>query len=511
MMKKNNKTNSQNATQIYASFYLGQVEFAIPVEKITEVLNPPAHYAQIPLAPPYLKGIFTTLSGVVPVIDLRFIFQIDGEEPTGNTKIAIIEYGRHHIGVLFDRTGQVFKPIASEVSFFENNNTDESTKIISGVVKKEAGKRMIQLVDLEALFQLEKIPFETSTEETINKRVHDRAKHKGERKQCISFSVGSSRCALAIDSIYEIVKIDDIKKSLVALHHCIGMIDLRGITVPVIDFSAFLGCKVLDQDNTELKKNKTAIVMKLGEELFGLIVNQVVNIITYYPDDLIKLPEITVSHAQIIEGCILDKDNNETILLDYHHIMSHHEISDITQGHNQIYSISEDKRISTLKTNSHIKKSYISFTIEKPFAIAIENVSEIINNSEQLIYPPELPAHIKGIFNLRGKLIPVINTRNLYDLITKTPDDSKIIILKSCEDAAEYGLIVDSVNSIIHFSENQKMTMPNLLTNIKGNKLGEDILEAVEIEVNKEERVNLLILNSSAVYKRIMGTKVPAA
>ena len=126
---QNNKTNSQNATQIYASFYLGQVEFAIPVEKITEVLNPPAHYAQIPLAPPYLKGIFTTLSGVVPVIDLRFIFQIDGEEPTGNTKIAIIEYGRHHIGVLFDRTGQVFKPIASEVSFFENNNTDESTKM----------------------------------------------------------------------------------------------------------------------------------------------------------------------------------------------------------------------------------------------------------------------------------------------------------------------------------------------------------------------------------------------
>lgn len=489
-----------NKAEIYASFLLGGAEFAIEVSKIREVLKPPEQYTKTPLAPPYLKGIFTSLHGVIPVLDLRSILKLEESEQSNLTKVAIIEYGKFYIGVIFDKTGCVFKAEEAELHNYDTSYDAQSNHLVKGVYKKNEDAPIIQLIDIDTLFKLKNIPLEMHDEDSKQNKNH--LAHRGKRCQCISFVTGASRCALLIEAIYEIVKTDVINKALITLKHSIGVIDLRGITVPVIDFSSFLELNS-EQDSKPDISGKRIIVMKLNSELIGLVVDNIESIVTFYSDELIKFPQMIGKRSAMISGCILGQNQEEILLLDHNYILDSAEANEITQGHNQIYSITEDHRNNSVsETNTKVgnKKTYVAFTIEIPFVVEINQLSRIINFSEQLIYPPDLPSYFKGVYNLRGTLIPIVNTRALYNLPDKLAENSKIIILHTND--VQYGLVVDSVDSIISFNDSQKLVIPNFNFAQESNKLNADLSEIIEVVV-EDKTMNLLIIDPSSVYKRI--------
>lgn len=54
---------------------------------------------------------------------------------------------------------------------------------------------------------------------------------------------------------------------------------------------------------------------------------------------------------------------------------------------------------------------YLKFKVdEQDFGVELEKVIEITGNQE-IIFIPELPTYSKGIINLRGKIIPIIDMR----------------------------------------------------------------------------------------------------
>jgi len=56
---------------IFGSFWLGEAEFALPVNHVQEVVNPPSVYTPVPLSPPDLVSLFNLRGMVIPVVDLR--------------------------------------------------------------------------------------------------------------------------------------------------------------------------------------------------------------------------------------------------------------------------------------------------------------------------------------------------------------------------------------------------------------------------------------------------------
>ncbi|MCI9575674.1 MAG: purine-binding chemotaxis protein CheW [Clostridiales bacterium] len=102
---------------------------------------------------------------------------------------------------------------------------------------------------------------------------------------------------------------------------------------------------------------------------------------------------------------------------------------------------------------------YLTFLIgDAVYGIALTNVLEIIN-IQSITQVPNIPPHIKGIINLRGKVIPVLDARLKMYKEERPYDDKTCIIVITIHDM-HIGLIVDSVSEVITSDRNHLATPP---------------------------------------------------
>ncbi|MDX9730691.1 MAG: chemotaxis protein CheW [Bdellovibrionales bacterium] len=478
--------------QIFGSFLLGGSEFALAVSHVQEVVNAPETYTVVPLAPSYLKGLFNLRGTVIPVLDLCGLLNVQPVPQQDVRKIAIVEMSDCCVGLLFDQTGEVFRSQEDERSDFDSTDL---ASVVSGVFKKEDGKRIVQILDVQKLFKLQNVPKDGSGNRLGRGKF---AAKRGTRKQCISFVVGPAKCALPISGIQEILKVSKIDESALGGGFCIGTIDLRGITVPIIDFASLLEYRAVDSSKEATSGDRRIVVMRLETELFGLMVDSVDSIISYFQDELIAFPLVEQNRAEMFLGCITGRAESDILLLDHQKILSHAEINQITRGHSRIYQSSTTDRES--KRAKGGRKSYIRFALGHSYAVAIDEVCEIIDFPKELLQPPGVRKHVCGVLNLRGRLVTIINARSMYDTepFSGPVESQKVLIFE--RKGAHFGLVVDGVDSIVSFLDADKIQLPSLLYQNGGMTL--DLAEAVEVADASGQRQNMLVLSVDAVSDR---------
>lgn len=140
---------------------------------------------------------------------------------------------------------------------------------------------------------------------------------------------------------------------------------------------------------------------------------------------------------------------------------------------------------------------YLTFYLGKEvYGIKIKYVTEIIG-IQPITVMPEVPDYVKGIINLRGKIIPVIDFRLKFKKEPKEYDDRTCIIVIDINDSV--GLIVDSVAEVLTISDENISLPPNYKTvfsnrYIEGiGKVGSDVKILLDCEklFNDEELEDL--------------------
>ena len=77
----------------------------------------------------------------------------------------------------------------------------------------------------------------------------------------------------------------------------------------------------------------------------------------------------------------------------------------------QIKTTPEENQLTQSNNMDELDSRYLTFLIgDAIYGIALTNVLEIIN-IQSITQVPNIPPHIKGIINLRGKVIPVLDAR----------------------------------------------------------------------------------------------------
>lgn len=110
------------------------------------------------------------------------------------------------------------------------------------------------------------------------------------------------------------------------------------------------------------------------------------------------------------------------------------------------------------------KDRYLTFALGKEcYGIEIRYVTEIIG-IQTITQIPELPEYVKGIINLRGKIIPVIDVRIRFKNEPKEYNDRTCIIVVDIEDIS-IGLIVDNVNEVLTIPEQDTVDPPQVNKN----------------------------------------------
>ena len=107
----------------------------------------------------------------------------------------------------------------------------------------------------------------------------------------------------------------------------------------------------------------------------------------------------------------------------------------------------------TAKVSSETTKNRILSFMKgnEDFGLEIDVVKEIINTID--ITPvPHTPDYIKGIMNMRGDIIPIIDVRTRFMMEPRGYDSMTCIVVIEEKDS-NIGLIVDSVNEVKHIPE----------------------------------------------------------
>ncbi len=118
--------------------------------------------------------------------------------------------------------------------------------------------------------------------------------------------------------------------------------------------------------------------------------------------------------------------------------------------------ITNDQQKDTLK-------QLVTFTIsEETYGLEILKVQEIVR-LPQVTKLPKAPAFVKGVIDLRGSVIPILDLREKFGIDTIAySEKTRVIILETS--GKKIGIIVDTVSKVIQVEEKDIAPPPNAIT-----------------------------------------------
>ncbi len=106
---------------------------------------------------------------------------------------------------------------------------------------------------------------------------------------------------------------------------------------------------------------------------------------------------------------------------------------------------------------------FLTFLLDREiYGIPIKKAREIIGVME-ITHIPKTKNYIKGVMNLRGKIIPIIDLRLKFGMVEKPyTDRTCIIVIEMVTEQAHYlvGVAVDTVAEVINIQKNEIDLLP---------------------------------------------------
>ena len=142
---------------------------------------------------------------------------------------------------------------------------------------------------------------------------------------------------------------------------------------------------------------------------------------------------------------------------------------------------------------------YLTFILDgEEYGIPILRVSGI-QGWEKTTPIPNSPEFVKGIINLRGEVVPIIDLRKRFGLDEKAYDAHTVVIVIKIEQTDKtrtIGLVVDAVADVYDIGEEHMHATPDF-----GGKIDDDFVEGLGM-IN-EKMVIILEINNLVDWSKV--------
>lgn len=118
-----------------------------------------------------------------------------------------------------------------------------------------------------------------------------------------------------------------------------------------------------------------------------------------------------------------------------------------------------------LKGEDKSQRQYVTFSVkDELYGIDVRRAQEVMNIPKITKVPNTMP-FMKGVIDLRGKIIPLIDMRIKFKIEEKAYDQKTVIIIIDIKQVL-CGVIVDSVSDVISMSINEVQHTPHFASEI---------------------------------------------
>lgn len=146
--------------------------------------------------------------------------------------------------------------------------------------------------------------------------------------------------------------------------------------------------------------------------------------------------------------------------------------------------------------DENITNQYLTFRVDhEQYAINVINIREVLE-FQTVSRVPRMPDYMRGIINLRGSVVPVLDLKMKFGLgSTDKSIDTSVIVTEVNLDGDEVviGLLTDSVNEVVDIDTDQIAPAPNI-----GTKIDSSFIEGM----GKKGDQFIIILNIDNVLSK---------
>jgi purine-binding chemotaxis protein CheW len=438
----------------FVIFHIGGERFAVSLSEVQEIIRVP-DVVRMPLSPVSLEGLANLRGNVLPVLNLRQVFQFPEVLHDDATRVVVLDHGRP-VGLIVDRMANV---VTVEPDQIESSGTIRSSvdvDFVSGMIKETDGRSMViilnsrQIVRREFQDQQELVSgsggghasSSTTTEAAAGDASND-------EDQLVSFEVDGQEYAFPIETVKEIVQLPEhITEMPNTGRHILGVITLRNRLLPVVSLRELFGLP--QEELTDTNKVVVISLDDLGETSVGVVMDSVREVLRVNRKEIEAVPDLLrgTNGDHITSICRLQEGKRLVSVLSAENMFDTSEMSHLQKTDEANMADARAHGQASAATDVVDDEQFVLFRLmDEEYGVQIDAVQEIVRVPAELTRIPKCPDFIEGVINLRGVVLPVVDQRRRFRLAGIERNDRQRIMVFTLN-GVRTGFIVDLVSEV---------------------------------------------------------------
>lgn len=418
--------------------------YALPHDCVQEIVRP-MQLARAPLAPEPLLGLGNLRGAVLPVVDLAALLGSKASADGERGRILVLA-DANPVGLKVEQVDGLVTTAGADPHTLDRV-TDVATVASDATLPDDADTGTFRLLDVAPLLA-DIFPMRGGGAGGLPRarRLEPEPAEAGATQaSLITFRVAGQEFALPIYCVQEVLS----PQAGDALTHAgAAVLSVRGRLLPRFSLRRLLGFESEDE-----RAVMTMVVCGSGADV-ALDVDEVNGIIRITPDEHEAMPAVIArreTEGRLQSVIKLNQGRRLVSVLSPERLFPEDIMNRIGRAPPNGASRSD---ASTAPT--HV---YLVFKLDaQEYACSIDIVQEVARLPDQITAAPHAPAYLRGLSNLRGVVLPVIDCRSRFGLPAVDTSASRLVVLDIGGHVA--GFVVDAVVDVIRAPETSVIPSP---------------------------------------------------
>lgn len=494
----------------FVTFSVAGETFAVPMAPVQEIIRVP-EVARLPLAPAALDGLANLRGRVLPIMNLRRIFDAGEHEHDDATRALVINLGQP-LGFVVDRVASVVSVEAGEIEPATRIQSVVRSDYLTGVIRRAAAPGqpappLMMVLDFERLVQ-EQFAGTAMAARRDGGAMAGAAGTGGasggaeaaalagaDELRLVSFTVCGQEYAIDIAAVQEIVQLPEHVTAVPNTPaHVLGLISLRQRLLPLVSLRSLFGLERAGLD----EQHRIVVVALPGGGQVGLVTDAVKEVLSVPRAQASAVPGVLSRHHELQEFesiCRLDEGRRLVSIIATDKLLGLPEIREALSAAGSedpagaaglepdMATLSSAGAAGTARSAAGAGDDDVQVVIfrldAEEFGVPIMSVQEIVRVPEVLTRVPKTPSFVEGVINLRGTVLPVVDQRKRLGLAPIERNDRQRIMVYTLG-GTRTGFIVDSVAEVLRIPRHQIEPAPEL-----GDEQGRLIAQVAKLDGDK--------------------------
>jgi purine-binding chemotaxis protein CheW len=313
------------------SFEVAGQEYALPIERVQEIVQIPGQITEVPNTPSHVLGVMTLRNRLLPLVSLRDMFGLPPQDVTDANKIVVVSLGTDmSVGVMMDSVREVLRVGRSVIDpmpalLARDGNLGE----IQSICRLNEGKRLVSILSSEKMFDTgdiravidggggEKAAMAEDNVGARNGAIDD-------EEQFVVFRLMNEEYGVPIESVQEIVRVpDELTRVPKTPDFLEGVVNLRGVVLPVVDQRRRFGLASMERNDRQ-----RIMVYTIRGVRTGFIVDQVLEVMRIPASVIGPSPTLSEEQQRLIRRVAnIEKQHRMILLLDVDQLLDTKELN----------------------------------------------------------------------------------------------------------------------------------------------------------------------------------------